>query len=179
MTELMKADYETGDYTISMLSQKYGISQGKVFYLLRNVGCVFTRKRRKPVSEEERARRSEACKGRVFSESHKKAISEGKKCRFNGLNGYGHIKCHIKGYMLAYAPCHPHAHKDGYVMLHTVIMERAIGRYLMDDEVVHHINHNRADNRIENLQLMKKKDHCRMHMLERQAKRRNDLLTAL
>lgn len=57
-------------------------------------------------------------------------------------------------------------------MLHTVLMERHIGRYLNDDEVVHHINHDRKDNRIENLQLMKKKEHMSMHMKERHEKRR-------
>ena len=62
-------------------------------------------------------------------------------------------------------------------MFHTVIMERHIGRYLSDDEVVHHINHDRLDNRIENLQLMKKKDHMSMHMKERHAQRGRLLLT--
>ena len=83
------------------------------------------------------------------------------------------------GYMLAYAPKHPNAHKDGYVMLHTVIMERAIGRYLKENEVVHHINHDKKDNRIENLLLMEKHEHMSMHMKERYAKKRgNDLSIA-
>lgn len=32
---------------------------------------------------------------------------------------------------------------------------------------VHHKNHNREDNRIENLELIKKSEHCKMHSLER------------
>jgi hypothetical protein len=52
-------------------------------------------------------------------------------------------------------------------------MERYLGRYLdyyrpghPDNEVVHHINHNRQDNRSENLQLMKQSEHTRLHSNE-------------
>jgi hypothetical protein len=80
--------------------------------------------------------------------------------------------------VLAYVPEHPKAHRDGYLQLHVVLMEQCIGRYLEDDEVVHHINHKRDDNRIENLLLMNKHEHMSMHMEERYAKRRNDLSIA-
>lgn len=178
MTEQLLMDYATGKYTIKELGEKYGICTGKTYYLLRDAGCSFIHTRRKPVSDDERKRRSIANKGKIISEEQRKAISERNSCNYNGLNGYGHTKNHNRGYILAYAPRHPNAHKDGYVMLHTILMEREIGRYLMEDEVVHHINHDRTDNRIENLQLMKKKDHCSMHMKERHQQRRNDLSIA-
>ena len=167
--------YNTGQFPISVLSKEYGISKGKMYYLLRDAGCHFTRKRRKPVSDEERNRKSMAMKGRIITEKARKAIGEANSCDYNGLNGYGHTKQHNGGYILAYAPHHPNAHKDGYVMLHTILMERLIGRYLNHDEVVHHINHNKADNRMENLMLMTKHEHSSMHMKERHEKRRNDL----
>jgi hypothetical protein len=170
--------YNTGQFTIAQLAKDEGICTVKMYYLLRDAGCVFNRKRRKPVSDAERERRSKAHKGCVISEAARKAVSEANSCNYNGLNGYGHTKVHNRGYILAYVPKHPHAHKDGYVMMHTVIMERHIGRYLNDNEVVHHINHDKTDNRIENLMLMDKKEHMSMHMKERQAKRRNDILTA-
>ena len=166
----MLADYSTGQYTIRMISEKYGVSVGKVYYMLSNAGCEFVRKWRKKMSDESRRRLSETRKGRIFSQEHRAAISAAKKCDYNGLNGYGHTKNHNMGYVLTYAPQHPHAHKDGYIMLHTVLMEREIGRYLEPDEVVHHINHDRKDNRIENLRLMKKHDHFSMHMKERYSK---------
>ena len=45
------------------------------------------------------------------------------------------------------------ARKDGYVMEHRLLVALKINRQLMRSEVVHHINHNATDNRIENLML--------------------------
>lgn len=59
---------------------------------------------------------------------------------------------------------HPRATKGGqYVFEHILVMEKKIGRYVQPGEVVHHINHNRKDNRIENLQLMTASEHSRLH----------------
>lgn len=84
----------------------------------------------------------------------------------------GHEKRRSDGYIKVYVPDHPHATADGYVMKHTLVMERHIGRILREDEVVHHVNHIRDDNRLDNLRLMTKKEHQSLHMKERHAERR-------
>lgn len=59
---------------------------------------------------------------------------------------------------------HPSAPSDGYIREHRLIMEKYIGRYLLKEEVIHHINGNTLDNRIENLQLFSSdKEHATFH----------------
>ena len=46
---------------------------------------------------------------------------------------------------------------------HRLVIENKIGRRLKTDEVVHHINENKSDNRIENLELMTREEHTSHH----------------
>ena len=53
--------------------------------------------------------------------------------------------------------------KSRYYLEHRWLMEQHIGRRLGTDEVVHHLNENKLDNRIENLEILSREEHTRMH----------------
>lgn len=58
------------------------------------------------------------------------------------------------GYISILVPDHPYKNSKGYVAEHRLVMEKSVGRYLRPFEMVHHRNHIKDDNRIENLQLV-------------------------
>jgi hypothetical protein len=66
------------------------------------------------------------------------------------------------GYILIMNKEHPKARK-GYVREHRIVMEDSIGRYLKDDEIVHHINGDKSDNRLSNLEIMTLSNHAVLH----------------
>ena len=57
-------------------------------------------------------------------------------------------------------------------MEHDLIMECSIGRWLAENEVVHHKNEHRDDNRLVNLKLMTVSDHMSYHSRKRNQERK-------
>lgn len=53
--------------------------------------------------------------------------------------------------------------EDGWIFQHRVVMERHIGRKLRDDELVHHLDENKKNNDIKNLEIGLWGEHTKEH----------------
>ena len=80
------------------------------------------------------------------------------------------------GYQRTYSPDHPWPRKGGYVLEHVRVMEISIGRRIERGEVVHHIDHDRTNNSIENLLLLTHSEHSRLHRADDSHRRGRDTL---
>jgi len=174
--------YVAEKYPMHKVAKILHVSVGKVFNRLKTLGIPSRKTSDYPTSPKVMAHITalgKSMKGKTHSKETRDKMSIAAKKRFEKtgrgarfLNGLRHRS---DGYIGVYVPKHPYASSDGYVMLHRLVMEQHIGRYLKTGEVVHHKNHIRNDNRLENLQLMSVSEHMSFHMKERYKKRRNDL----
>ena len=110
----------------------------------------------------------------IFSSYFKRVVCCSKKCSYKRKSNISKGKNHWNwkggefiekdGYIVILKPKHPFCNSCGYIKKHRIIMEKYLGRYLKPEEVVHHINKIRTDNRIKNLKLFKSKsEHIKFH----------------
>lgn len=121
------------------------------------------------LSDSTKTKMSLAHKGKILSSEHKRKIGEARK----GLKFTKEWRSKISlshqreknpswkggkiidgsGYIRILHPKHPFACKSGYIKRSRLIMEKILERYLSKEEIVHHINRIRTDDRPKNLQL--------------------------
>jgi hypothetical protein len=69
------------------------------------------------------------------------------------------------GYVRVWAPRHPLANADGYALEHRLVLHDA-GVEIPEGCHVHHRNGDKADNRLENLEVLGESEHHRHHARE-------------
>lgn len=106
-------------------------------------------------TEETRLKRIKSLTGRKLSKEHRKKLKEIRPKGKDHPNWKGGRRVE-QGYVYLYQPGSKHSRG---VAEHRLVMENKIGRKLKSSEIVHHINKNRSDNRVENLLLVTNKTH--------------------
>lgn len=128
------AEYETKEKSLNQIAENLNITQAALRRYFRKYGIPF--------------RDANVARSMISGESHP---------RWRGG------KAVHNGYIEVYDPNHPSARSRKYVYEHILVMEEHLGRYLEKGEVVHHINGNKQDNRLSNLQLMTITEHVKLH----------------
>ena len=101
--------------------------------------------------------------GKHLSKKHRNNISKSMKGKFIGPNSHlwkGEKTKHNSGYIYIYSP----NSKNSRMLEHRKIIENYLNRPLSSNEIIHHINDNKSDNRIENLIVFSnRKNHIKFH----------------
>lgn len=112
-------------------------------------------------------------KNSIYKKAYKLGLRKSKEITFlnrsqsrkgaHSNNWNGGVRITSNGYRQILYPRHPRADKSGYVMEHVVIWEKESGFPVPSGCCIHHLNGNKADNRIENLCLMLHGAHTAFH----------------
>ena len=174
------AEYSAGERS-SVLSKRYGINRKTVTLIVRRSGAMVrdqrassgrplmspdsyvdqvVKLRDEGLSQAEIGKRvglSQAVISRVLRQQGLPTAIKRAGAKHGNWKGGRVISGH--GYvMVMLAPDDPFQamrSRSGYVLEHRIVVARALGRPLERNESVHHINGDKLDNRLENLQLRK------------------------
>ncbi len=145
--------------SLTEVAEDYGVPISSLRYHVKKAGVLRTRTEgiRKAA---DRGRLGSGMRGktRVFSDAHKAAISEGKIAAADNYAVGTSLKS--SGYVE-----YTRGENKGR-SVHVVAMEERLGRHLLPDEIVHHIDGNRQNNDDNNLSLMTRSAHTRLHRRE-------------
>lgn len=115
-------------------------------------------------TDEAKALIAAAGRGRRHSEESKRRQSEIKLGELNPYWKGGRTK--IKGRtLIRVGKDHPMANSSGYVFEHRLVLAASLGRFLSADEHVHHLDFDSANNAPENLIVVSRSEHSRIHRL--------------
>ena len=153
LEEQFASMYKSGMST-TQISKQNGVSMYRVRIAIRKHTQLRSRSEGIRLASERISASRTGLKRPPFSASHRRRISESRKKYGVGItkkpNGY--IES-TKG-------------KTCGKSVHRLVMELSLGRTLSRNEVVHHIDRNKTNNSIENLQLMTRSAHTSLHRRE-------------
>lgn len=160
------AMYQSG-MSIPEVSAATGIPRSTIRFRLKKLGALRSREEGQAIAAKN-GRKGGGVRGRprVFTAEHCEAIRNSRR-RWGDANAKGQS---IKPSGYSEYTRGPYKGR----LVHVVMMEKHIGRRLYRNECVHHINHDRQDNRIDNLRLMTVSEHARLHARENNDNRQRD-----
>ena len=159
-------DYYSKGYTMKDIANFLGMSTGKIHKYFKEYNIKVRKTGLSTDISKQKFR--EKVLGRVSPRKGIKLSNETKeKMSISKSGGIGKKSLNNKGYIRIYFPDHPKSDRWGYILEHVLIMECFIGRRLHKNEIVHHKNGTKTDNRIINLQLMTRNEHMKLHKKER------------
>lgn len=158
-------EYVNSKKSIPDIAKETGKGKSTVRYWLKKYKLLRSRKEGHLLAKHKMGKHL-AGKKRVFTDQHKENMRLAAIKRWSGKskgislkpNGYYEIT----------------TGKNKGRSLHSVIMEIHIGRKLKKDEIVHHVNGVKTDNRIENLEIMTRSEHAKHHAMESLKNRERD-----
>src|SRR3990167_1099166 len=112
----------------------------------------FTKKIREKIRKARRLQAPPRPRGSKLTEEHKEKLRKPRRLRAT-----------VGGYIVLYNKTHPFRGKNNIVFGHRIVVEKFIGRYLRRDEIVHHINEVKTDNRLSNLFICSRGYHAFLH----------------
>jgi len=163
--QMLEEDYSDLHSTVK-IAQKYGVSKKCVLNYMNRFGIE--KKRRTVPTDKVKGLAAKGFTapeiGKILKFSSSSISRAGREHGIAIPDRYhkGYIITH-NGYIMVQCPEHPHADSKGYVRKHRLVMEERLGRILDPRELIHHINGDKADNRIENLEIMPLSAHTAKH----------------
>ena len=91
---------------------------------------------------------------------------------FKDKTGGDRVYCSLNCYWANLKKIHPRGDKKSYLKVkingkrlseHRYLIEKSIGRKLLRSEIVHHLNGDKHDNRLENLKIITQSEHIKEH----------------
>ena len=163
---------QEGDTRRHQKYKKNGTKSGGYFDIWHS--CINCGKGRWVRIEKRGSPRSIRCLSCALKERNRKG-SESPKWKGGRIRSNGYILIWLQSDDFFY----PMIKGKGYILEHRLTMAKHLGRNLQSWEIVHHKNHIRDDNRIENLQLVTDDRHKQITILETRIKHLERRVTLL